>query len=95
MTNMTAKSNKNFRYSVDKENIPVNIGDEIIYARHSNIEKTYILGFTPNGIYVLGDYWIYRDNKYIKEKRKLYKRYLDFLLYKKNVTIPEEIMPFL
>ena len=93
--NMIAKSNKNFRYSVDKENIPVNIGDEIIYAIHGNIEKTYILGFTPNGIYVLNDYWVLRDNKIVKEKRKLYKRYLDFLLYKKNDTIPEEIMPFL
>ena len=95
MTNMTAKSNKNFRYSVDKDDIPVNIGDEIVYAKYNNVKKTYILGFTPKGIYVLDDYWVFRDNKYIYGKRKTYKRYLDFLLYKKNVTIPEELMPFL
>lgn len=93
---MTAKNNESPIYSTDKEGTEVHIGDEIVYARGGIVMKTHILGLTQKGIYILDTVIKWEvDKGYTRTKKRVYKRWLNFLLFKRNEEIPEEIKPFL
>ena len=95
---MIAKNNNPPLHSVDIEGTPVHVGDEIVYSKNNTIKKSYILGFTQKGIYIIENVFRREQGegcKYTYNQEKVYKRYLNFLLFKRNEQIPEEIKQFL